>query len=308
MSEQEYFKSPYISNKDYYSYDDYIEWIKPIYKSFFSQDYTYPVESLNNDKCYIPIKIEEIVDGLEDSYFCEHEYYLDEEGLDNERMNWRNIEYDLRPFLHNYPVYCITPELLAEIDKTEDWERTENGRYFTLDYNKLFTDTALFLFPKSNTYKIKFITCIYDNCDIWVRFYYYNTSIKKYDVYESLIESFIEIIDDGSHSDVINFAFDSLIFKIFYYLSKYPQSLPENEPVKYNGAGKGYKESKGGLLTSRMLRPINQKPEQSSNPVPNPSLQGIKKCTHERRGHWRRLRNGQSKWIPQCTINSKKNS
>ncbi len=278
----------YTSSKDYYSYEkDYLYYISQLMKD---SDIT-NINSLKYHVTNAQAKLQSNNRGRDVSIFLS--------------------ACAFNPFLQNFPVYYISDELMELGFKTTIAPK--------LSISKCFTEKAIFLYPRKNKLNLKF-TIVENNRDPFYHNhedYLFSYSVFGEKYFKKGLFSHAEkkhMFDfdqlaflDFSSSSSIDFKNISnivlnIIGQIFLYMECYQE---KGMSIESESSGQGFKQSSGKLLTPPTIgfnerHYVNQQRQSYGS---NPDLQGIKKQTHWRRGHWRQYDNGKLTWIRPCLIN-----
>lgn len=254
----------YTSSKDYYSYEkDYLYYLTYLMKQFEIQS------------------PQEFVDTFNKFEFSK------------ENRFWACFVYDFF-FSCNFPVYYIFDDL---IEMTLNSKINNNVKIVDC-----FIDNAVFLFPKNNKLGIKFCT-VRNNIDIFGK--NDNNCITSRMILSQKFGNLtctVLIVKNklGSNINyqinnvdpVFNFskeALNNIISQIFLYMSAYSETKLK-VIAESNTCGIGFKQSQGKLMTPPTIGFAEKKYVENQKRLvnsTNPNLQGIKKQTHWRRGHWR---------------------
>lgn len=183
-----------------------------------------------------------------------------------------------------------------------------------ISLSNYFVDNAIFLFPRQNKLGIEYVFvstngdyCSSDKIIILAKHLTSKNLSVQYVHKENLLTNMTLTTEETlekQHKEEINTKYVYLIPQIFLYMATYQEKGMSIENVS-NSNGQGFKKSSGKLLTPPTIG-FNERHyvnEQKRLCGSNPDLQGIKKQTHWRRGHWRQYDNGKLSWIRPCLIN-----
>lgn len=272
----------YTSSKNYYSYEkDYLYEIKSFIRQILGQ---------LNDRDY------------DIDRFIDYGKLVSKEAgtIDNWLAMFLSIKYD-------YPVYYISDDFIDLAINTKGKEG--------ITCNSYFVDNAIFLFPKHNQLKIKF--CLVSTTIAGELFGYFDrvyvaakflssTNWFNYLFHKENILTNHSLTPKNSYVDLcqdeINLKVAYLIPQVFLYMATYQE---KGMSIESESSGQGFKQSSGKLLTPPTIG-FNERlyvNQQRQSYGSNPDLQGIKKQTHWRRGHWRQYDNEKLTWIRPCLIN-----
>ncbi|BAQ65562.1 hypothetical protein [Geminocystis sp. NIES-3709] len=265
-------KNRYTSSKDYYSYEkDYLYILKKHILSVCPN-----IEKIVNSNILEKLKSNNYVLPNFSDYYTGVSLYA-----------------HLRSFIDNFPCFYIDKSFMELAINTELPKQYEIENYFV--------ENAIFLLPKSEKY-YKFIIFNKNNiknamtCPI----FYHDKGFEVYpfrftpDLDEIINDKFKDFKDDKI---ALN-----LLPQIFLYMATYQD---KSMSIVSESSGQGFKKSQGKLLTPPTIG-FNERhyvKQQKESYGSNPDLQGIKKQTHWRRGHWRQYDDGKLTWIRPCLIN-----
>lgn len=226
------------------------------------------------------------------------------------------IYFMVDAYKNNYPVYYISPhfiELAKNTSLPNNWEL--NDCYY-------FVKNAIFLLPKTESN-------FFNNAKVkWLGFHS-NTGFKSENFSEMLEWIFGCYQNDLGSSAILPcpFPFTSECFEagsgyydkemlplarllphIFLYMATYQEKaygLDELNIVSDRSGRvvKGFRQ-KERLKTPLTIGLQEEKYYRSQIAQSNSNLQGIKKATHWRRGHWRKVNEDKLTWIRPCLINA----
>lgn len=275
------FTNRYTTNKDYFSYEkDYLY--------MFNKHIAKPYKEIGL-KCMVSL---ETVEQLKSLHF----------KIPNTTYSV-NTCYSLAMFIksycESYPVFYIDKNFLELAKRTDLPCETKITNFFV--------ENAIFLLPK--TEDIKFIIfskdyTVIENGIITPCFYFndYSRFFPFVDTSREHKKDCFKILKEKGYSERESIFFVKLLPQIFLYMATYQE---KGMSVVSESKGIGFKKSKEKLLTPPIIgfnerHYINQQRQSFGS---NPDLQGIKKQTHWRRGHWRQYDDGKLTWVRPCIIN-----
>lgn len=272
----------YTSSPDYYSYEkDYLYEIKQVINR-------YPFSS---NPC-------EIVDTITKA--MEKGEKLDETTIYHYLL--------LGSFTEVFPTYYVHNNFIELTYKT--------GIKTNISLSSPFIEKAVFLYPKYNSINIVFSIVFYldDKIHSYHRFksnqllhtihltndLFNGKELSNEDFTNRYLIPLQQRIYEPSSENVF-----VLIANIFLYMSAYKE---EGMKIikEHSTNGIGFKQGKSRLLTPPTIGFSEKEYVENQHrlvSIPNPDLQGIKKQTHWRRGHWRQYDNGKLTWIRPCLVN-----
>lgn len=283
-------KNRYTSNKNYYSYEkDYLYAIKRLIK----------ILNIKNIK-----EVEPTIKKIRSLVTKEDLQELNVSGVFDYFDSW----------ISSFPVFYISNDLIKIANNTT----LPNN----ISIQNVFIDKAIFLLPIDNDINAKFCV-VKNNQDIlgnyndnYITFRFrLNSNFGNQDVSGSIpkhnlnASSKWHTIGDfsGNIGNINNIqkGIESLVAQIFLYMSAYKEK--GMKIIKeYSTNNIEFKQGKSKLLTPPTIGFSEEEYVKNQHrlvSVSNPDLQGIKKQTHWRRGHWRQYDDGKLTWVRPCIIN-----
>ena len=278
-------KNKYTRNKDYFSYEkDYLYEVKRVINS--CPYYSNPYEIIN--------AINELINRGENI---------------NEDIMYQYIL--LGSFIENFPVYYVHDSFIELAYKT--------GIKTGISLSNPFIEKAVFLYPKHNSLRIMFSVLFYLH-DRIISYHRFSSPLplqlaKTVHLTNNILygneisdEDFTNLFLNSTRtkiSDPINTQVFLLIANIFLYMSAYKEKGMKIIKEHFTN-NIGFKQGKSKLLTPPTIGFSEEEYVKNQHrlvSVSNPDLQGIKKQTHWRRGHWRQYDDGKLTWVRPCIIN-----